>query len=92
MAILTIRMSLSRTNPGQIQCNSDDFLIFSAGHYIFLEASNVAPGSKARLNKYQLPVSSEATVSFWYHMRGETMGTIRLIQENSGSEGSVHTK
>ena len=58
--------------------------VASAGHYVFIEASNAAPGSKARLNKYQLPVSREATVSFWYHMRGETMGTIRLIRENSG--------
>eukprot|EP00794_Sanderia_malayensis_P014216 gene14216-15699_t len=62
------------------------------GHYLYVEAS--APGKygdKARIISKEMPaVPNGICLSFWYHMFGKTMGSLRVFIRSSNND--VETK
>ncbi len=78
----------SPENPDLVCLNliAKEFLLsfLRAGTYIYLEASNLEKGSKALVRTSLLPVSGQVTISFWFHMRGNSMGSISLFIEARG--------
>ncbi|KXJ21860.1 MAM and LDL-receptor class A domain-containing protein 2 [Exaiptasia diaphana] len=71
------------------------------GYYIYLESSTpFETGNKARLLSRQYQSSTVVCLSFWYHMFGETIGSLRVyidvqekerqrVWEKSGNQGNT---
>ena len=61
------------------------------GHYIFTEASRTGKmGDKARIISKQLEATKGLCLSFWYHMYGDSMGSLNvIIKSKSGSESVI---
>ncbi|XP_033751988.1 MAM and LDL-receptor class A domain-containing protein 1-like [Pecten maximus] len=60
----------------------------SAGHYMYIEASSPRHrGDSARLMTPVFSPSSQQCLSFWFHMYGNTMGTLNVyaVQNSSNS-------
>ena len=58
-----------------IECNC---FCKHAGFYMYIEASDVKEGDKARLETNRITARSNACLSFWYHMFGSHMGYLRV--------------
>ncbi|XP_013409345.1 uncharacterized protein LOC106172943 isoform X2 [Lingula anatina] len=59
------------------------------GFYTFYESSYGIPISKLSTPKFMVNGSSVYNVTFWYHMQGSTMGTLRVYQNGSSSSSIV---
>ncbi len=60
------------------------YSLFYQGHYIYAEASAPASNNdKARIISEELPATSGMCLSFWYHMYGMTMGSLKAYVRNS---------
>ncbi|XP_019632083.1 PREDICTED: MAM and LDL-receptor class A domain-containing protein 2-like [Branchiostoma belcheri] len=56
------------------------------GTYLYLEASSPRlPGDVARLVSEAFPVATGRCLSFWYHMYGSGMGTLRVVLHETQS-------
>ena len=54
-------------------------LFSSAGHYLYIETSDVWPGYKARISKkYENVGPTGNCLSFWSHMWGAGIGTLNV--------------
>ena len=53
---------------------------------MYIETSGVTAGSKARLlTNYFMPNTNLLKVSFWYHMSGATIGSLRVLRQDVNS-------
>lgn len=74
------------------------FLYFTAGFYIYIEASNknpiyLFPGDKARLESPVVVSNGKPKcLRFWYHMRGFQIGSLNVYQQNHSVETLVWFK
>ena len=81
------------------------FLLCFAGKYVYIEASAPRrPGDQARLISESLSYATHNCLTFYYHMFGSTLGTLRIwaqlqgnsnplpIWELSGSQGTTWMK
>ena len=57
----------------------------SSGFYMYTEASSQKEGDKARMVSPVYPKKSARCLSFWYHMFGQTMGTLRVFLKVNGT-------
>jgi hypothetical protein len=54
-------------------------------HYLFIESSSPAqPGYKARIISKTFPPTSGRCLSFWYHMRGSSIGELNVYSQTKG--------
>nr|XP_054757010.1 MAM and LDL-receptor class A domain-containing protein 2-like [Lytechinus pictus] len=67
---------------------ADHTLGNAQGFYMYIEASSVGVGAKARLISSIFPSTTGSCISFWYHMYGSTVGelNIRVVDALSGFE------
>ncbi|XP_065198014.1 MAM and LDL-receptor class A domain-containing protein 2-like [Sycon ciliatum] len=95
----TVPMSFTLDNGGTPSFNTgpaaDHTFKNSTGHYIYIETSGATAGNKARvITNYFFPQSTPLTTTFWYHMNGATIGTLRVVVQdiNSTTWRSVWSK
>ena len=64
------------------------------GNYLYVEASSPAQeGDKARLLSKQFPATAGRCLSFWYHMYGESTGTLNVyLKEKDGKSTLAWSK
>lgn len=63
-----------------------------AGYYMFIETSSPRkPNDKARLEseEFQPTGSSGRCLKFWYHMYGNTIGTLNIWMNSNGTSGQI---
>ncbi|KAL9979998.1 hypothetical protein ACROYT_G008528 [Oculina patagonica] len=65
-----------------------------ADSYLYVEASSPAQeGNKARLLSDQFPATDGRCLSFWYHMYGESTGSLNVyVKDSSGKSTLVWSK
>ena len=60
------------------------------GHYVYIETSAPArPGFQARLISESLSYATHSCVTFYYHMYGSTIGTLRLWAQLQGTSNPL---
>ncbi|XP_056452213.1 MAM and LDL-receptor class A domain-containing protein 1-like [Gadus chalcogrammus] len=60
------------------------------GHYMNIETrNNLDTSSTARLISYPQPVTKAICVSFWYHMFGNSIGSLRFITKRAGENETL---
>ena len=66
----------------------------SQGYYIFIETSSLRPtGDKAKLISQQFNgTSSSSCFTFWYHMYGQSIGSLNLYQLVGQTETLIWTQ
>ena len=67
---------------------------FSQGYYIYIETSSPrVTGDKARLISHQFnPTRSSSCFTFWYHMCGQSIGSLNLYQLVGQTETLIWTQ
>ncbi|CAC5384127.1 unnamed protein product [Mytilus coruscus] len=60
----------------------------SHGHYIYLEATDVQKGATSKLVSNTTNSVEVVCLTFWYHMYGESMGTLNVYTES----GNITTR
>lgn len=59
-----------------------NFPFLSAGHYMFIEASRPqTAGDKADLLTPMLTSAKAKCLTFYYHMKGSTIGSLKIFQK-----------
>lgn len=61
---------------------------FVAGFYAYTEASEGDRGNVAKLESVEITSSPHQCVSFWYHMHGQDIGSLRVYQIYSSQNGN----
>ncbi|XP_066300034.1 MAM and LDL-receptor class A domain-containing protein 1-like [Branchiostoma lanceolatum] len=72
----------TRDNSGTQSANTgpatDHTVGTSQGYYLYIEASNAATGDKAQASSPDITATRPKCFRFWYHMWGNTMGSLNL--------------
>ena len=50
---------------------------------MFLEASNIEPGTTAVMDVSFTVTASAACLNFWYHMNGRHIGSLEVFERNN---------
>lgn len=58
------------------------FLFKAHGHYIYLEATDVQKGATSKLTSNSINSVDDVCLTFWYHMHGQSMGTLNVYTES----------
>ncbi|XP_078372311.1 uncharacterized protein LOC144655983 isoform X2 [Oculina patagonica] len=59
------------------------------GNYIFLEASDKQAGEAAVLTSSTIPANKATCVQFWYHMKGQEIGSLNIFIQTNESRSLV---
>ena len=66
---------------------------FTLGHYLYVETSSPArTGDKARLVSTEMAASEKTCMSFWYHMWGSYMGSLKVFKVENGKTSLLWEK
>eukprot|EP00112_Aurelia_sp_Birch-Aquarium-sp1_P014794 Seg3210.1 transcript_id=Seg3210.1/GoldUCD/mRNA.D3Y31 product="Zinc metalloproteinase nas-6" protein_id=Seg3210.1/GoldUCD/D3Y31 len=77
-----------RTPSGNTGPTSDH--TSGTGSYLFVETSSpAATGDKARIISKEMPATEGLCMSFWYHMYGVTMGSLRIFTQSTNGVKSM---
>ncbi|XP_071953545.1 MAM and LDL-receptor class A domain-containing protein 2-like, partial [Antedon mediterranea] len=59
---------------------------YGADYYVYIETSPIGSGLTARLRSPLLPQIQNLTLSFYYHMYGDTIGTLNVYRKSNGND------
>ncbi|XP_041467512.1 MAM and LDL-receptor class A domain-containing protein 1-like [Lytechinus variegatus] len=90
----------SRTGSGDTGPSVDHTLQTGYGHFVFIEASFITPGTRGWLLSENFQPTPGRCMEFWYHMYGNTTGDLnvysttattspKLLFSQSGNKGDV---
>lgn len=75
----------SQTGPSADHTNPNN-----GGYYMYMEASSPAATSNTAVLQYKtLPAGQPFCVHFWYHMFGNSMGSLRILAKDCKTNASV---
>ncbi|GFN85250.1 MAM and LDL-receptor class a domain-containing protein 2-like [Plakobranchus ocellatus] len=75
--------AMGGTNSSSTGPTNDHTYGTSAGHYMYIETSSPRkPGEIARMVTQRYPPTNGRCLKFWYHMYGQTVGTLALFVRN----------
>ncbi|KAJ8050465.1 MAM and LDL-receptor class A domain-containing protein 2 [Holothuria leucospilota] len=83
-----VRIS-GRTPSSSTGPSADHTFQDANGLYVYLESSTAANGELARLISQPLLATTESCFEFWYHMYGQTMGTLSLYLQRAQSSSKT---
>lgn len=71
--------------------NLFDIAVISTGHYLFIETSFLAQGSKAWLIGPKISPQAGKCFQFWYHMYGSSIGYLNVYLMTTKTVPSIPT-
>lgn len=68
------------------------FSLLASGWYIYINASSIYNSETAHLISSSLPATNQTCLSFWYHMYGGDIDTLKVLVGNINQNQTVWSR